>query len=74
MSRPTPGAILEALREAVTIIEPGEVLAVRVSPDVDDATMEFLRDQARAITAEHGVTVLFACGEEFARLKRGDQS
>lgn len=71
MSRPTPGAILEALRESVIIVEPGEILAVRVSPSVDDATMDFLCEQARAVTAEHGVTVLLLAGEEFARLKRG---
>jgi len=68
----TPGAILEALREAVTIIEPGEILAVRVDPCTTDAEFGEMRQRAERVTADHGVTVLFLAGEEFARLKRGE--
>jgi hypothetical protein len=74
MSRPTPGAILEALREAVTIIEPGEILAVRVDPRATDAEFDEMRQRAEQVSTDHGVTVLLLAGEEFARLKRGDPS
>ncbi len=72
MIRPTPGLILEALRDAVTIIEPGEILAVRVDPRTTDAELGEMRQRAGQVAAEHGVTVLLLAGEEFARLKRGD--
>jgi hypothetical protein len=73
-TRLTPGVILEALREAVTIIEPGEVLAVRVAPrSFGDEEWAAAGEQAHRIGAEHGVTVLLVEGEEFARLKRGEQ-
>jgi hypothetical protein len=73
MSRLAPGVILEALREAVTIIEPGEILAVRVDPRTTDAEFEEMRERARLVTAEHGVTVLLLAGEEFARVRRGER-
>ena len=70
MSRLSPGVILEALREAVTIIEPGEILAVRVDPgSCDMAALGQMRDHAECIRAEYGVTVMFVEGGEFARLK-----
>lgn len=73
MSRLTPGEILEALREAVTIIEPGEILAVRVDPRITDAEMGEMRRRAREVGERGGVTVLLLAGEEFARLKRGER-
>lgn len=72
VSRITPGAILEALREAVTIVEPGEVLAVRVAPGTSGADWDALCGRAQHVQAEHGVTVVLLEGEEFARLKAGD--
>jgi len=68
----SPAVILEALREAVTIIEPGEILAVRIAPPVSDQEWDEMRQRAEQITADHGVTVLLLAGEEFARLKRGE--
>lgn len=71
-SRITPGLILEALREAVTIVEPGEVLAVRLAPGTPDDVGDQMKERARAIGTEHGIRVLLLEGEEFARLKAGD--
>lgn len=71
-SKLTPAAILEALREAVTIVEPGEVLAVRVAPGTTDAEWDEMVTRTGGFGTEHGVTVLLLEGEEFARLKAGD--
>jgi len=64
--------LLAAIRECVTVVEPGDVLAVRVSPDTDDATLDYLGEDAERIRAVLGVRLLLVAGEEFARLKAGD--
>ena len=62
-------ALLAAIRQCVTILEPGEVLAVRVPGTLSDSDHGRLRNHAEAIRQAHGVTVLFLPGEEFARIK-----
>ena len=63
--------LLAAVRQCVTVVQPGEVLAVRVAAGTDDLTMDLLGAQAARIRDEHGVAVLFLAGEEFARVKAG---
>jgi hypothetical protein len=70
MSRLSPGVILEALREAVTIVEPGEILAVRIDGRcLSGGDLDRMCDFGRQVKADHGLTVLFVAGEEFARIK-----
>jgi hypothetical protein len=64
--------LLAAIRQCVTVVEPGEILAVRVAASTSDAEMEYLGEQAQRIRAQCGVRVAFVVGEEFARLKAGD--
>lgn len=63
-----PEIVLAAIEECVTVIRPGEVLAVRVPLDLDEAEMESLADGARRLRQSHGVRVVFVAGEEFGRL------
>jgi hypothetical protein len=63
--------LLAAIRQCVTVVEPGEVLAVRVREDAPDDEMAFLMEFAQGIH-EQGVRVLFLRAAEFARLKARD--
>lgn len=73
VTRFAPGVILDALREAVTIVGPDEVLAVRVAPGTTDCEWAELRERAAGIREQHGVGVALIEGVEFARLKRAAQ-
>jgi hypothetical protein len=64
--------LLAAVRQCVTIVEPGEILAVRVAYGTSETEMEYLGEQAQRIREQCGVRVAFVLGEEFARLKAGD--
>ena len=72
MARIERAALLAAIRQCVTVIEPGEVLAVRVSEDTPDDEMAWLAEHAGHIYEQAGTRVLFLRAAEFARLKAGD--
>lgn len=61
----TPGTARDLLRECVTVVKPGEVLAVRLPLDMTATDMDCARDYARRIEAETGIKVAFIPGEEF---------
>lgn len=63
-----PDLILAAIEECVTVVKPGEVLAVRVPPDVDEDTVDGLREGSRQLADASGMTVVFLPGEAFARI------
>jgi hypothetical protein len=64
--------LLAAIRQCVTVVEPGEVLAVRVGEDTPDQEMDFLFGFAGDIRKQSGARVLFLRAAEFARLKARD--
>ena len=69
MARIDRTTLLAAIRDCITVIEPGDVLAVRVGDDLTDEYLDEMADYAGHVTREHGVSVIFVRGEEFARLK-----
>jgi hypothetical protein len=64
--------LLAAIRQCVTVVEPGEVLAVRVAESATDQEMGFLTRFAYDIHEQCGAQVLFLRAAEFARLKARD--
>jgi hypothetical protein len=62
----TPETARELLRECVTVVKPGEVLAVRLPMNMNSQDMERAHDYGKAIERETGVKVAFIPGEEFA--------
>lgn len=70
MTQPDRETVLAAIRECVTVVQPGEVLAVRLrAENIDD--IGHLAGQLREIHDKLGITVLFVEGEEFARIIPG---
>jgi hypothetical protein len=65
--------LLAAIRQCVTVVEPGEVLAVRVSENAADDYLDELNERARDLREVIGVRVVFIQGEEFARLRAGTE-
>lgn len=61
--------LLAAIRQCVTVVGPGEVLAVRVPGDTRDDEMAFFGERAAVLAEDTGVRVLFFRAEEFAVLK-----
>jgi hypothetical protein len=73
MARIEQAALLAAIRECVTVVQPGEVLVVRVPFDLPDDEMYELTERARELRGETGTArIVFVAGEEFARLKAAD--
>lgn len=68
----SPDVLLAALEQAVTVIGPDDILVIRVPFDVDDDEAAALRDSATRAREDLGVRVLFAAGEEFAKIRAGD--
>ena len=66
-----PDIVLAAMAECVTVVHPGEVLAVRVPPDLDPGEVTRLAEQAEHAGETYGVRVLFIAGEEFAVIRSG---
>ena len=64
--------LLAAIRQCVTVVEPGEILAVRLPLDMDLEAADQMAEQAERIGEQSGVQLLFVFGEEFARLKAGE--
>lgn len=64
--------LLAAIRQCVTVVEPGDVLAVRVPENTTDEEMGFLTRFAYDIHEQAGARVLFLRAAEFARLKARD--
>ena len=64
-----PEIVLAAMQECVTIVHPGEILAVRVPPDLDPHEMEQLSEGAERADEIYGVKILFVAGEEFAVIR-----
>lgn len=60
----TPETARALLRECVTVVQPGEVLAVRIPDNWSAAQMDAIQDYADASLA--GIRVAFLPGEEFA--------
>jgi hypothetical protein len=61
----TPETAEALLRECVTVVKPGEVLAVRLPMDFQPADMGRAREYGRQVERETGVKVAFIPGEEF---------
>jgi hypothetical protein len=66
MATLTRAELLAAVRQSVTLVGPGDVLAVRVAADTTDSEMAFLGDRAACLLEETGARVLFFRAEEFA--------
>lgn len=64
----TPDAIRDLIRECVTIVKPGEVLAVRLPLDMTPGDMDRARAYALEVEEQCGVKVAFLPGEEFAAI------
>lgn len=64
----TPEAARELLRECVTVVRPGEVLAVRIPDTWSASDAERVQQQLSGIIAHRklGISVLLLPGEEFA--------
>jgi hypothetical protein len=58
--------LLAAVRESVTVVKPGEVLAVRVPLSFSRGDLDQARAYGRTVEQETGVKVAFLPGEEFA--------
>jgi hypothetical protein len=73
MARIERAVLLAAIRECITVVGPGEVLAVRVPGDLPDEIYGRLAEHAQAIREETGGTarIVFVAGEEFAKLRDG---
>jgi hypothetical protein len=69
MATLTRAEILAAIRQCVTIVGPGETLAVRVTAETCDEEMALIGERAACLHEETGVRVLFFRAEEFAVLK-----
>jgi hypothetical protein len=63
----SPEALLAAVRACVTVVGPGEVLAVRIPPGW--AADRGWQDVAARLHREQGVRVVFLPGEEFAVIR-----
>jgi hypothetical protein len=61
----TPETAKALAREYVTIVKPGEVLAVRLPLDFSPGDVDNAREFARQVERETGVKVTFIPGEEF---------
>jgi hypothetical protein len=61
----TPETAMALAREYVTIVRPGEVLAVRLPMDFRGEAMDRVREFACRVGREAGVKVAFIPGEEF---------
>jgi hypothetical protein len=68
----SPDVLLAALEQAVTVIGPDDILAVRVPVDLDDDEAAALREGAERIRETYGARILFAAGEEFAKIRAAD--
>jgi hypothetical protein len=66
MSAISTEVLLAAISECVTVVKPGEILAVRLSRDLDDDAVTRMRAQAEQARDEFGFRVVFVEGEEFA--------
>jgi hypothetical protein len=66
-----PKVVLAAIEACVTVVKPGEVLAVRVPLDLSEYDFDSLRREAERVREGLGVRILFVAGEEFARIADG---
>lgn len=64
---PDPETVLAAIRECVTVVKPGEVLAVRVPGPCGEEEFAMMREAGER-AREFGVRIIFIEGEQFARL------
>jgi hypothetical protein len=60
----TPETAKALVRECVTIVRPGEVLAVRLPLSFTSGDLDYAREYARTVERETGVKVAFIPGEE----------
>lgn len=67
----TPEIARELLRECVTVVKPGEVLAVRLPLDMNGDDMDRAREYALRVERQSGIKVAFIPGEEFAAVDAG---
>jgi hypothetical protein len=69
----TPDEIRQILRECVTVVKPGEVLVVRVSPDCTPSQVREYQDSLNAVRAAGGITceVLVLPAEELGVAEAG---
>jgi hypothetical protein len=63
-----PEVVLAAIEQCMTVVRPGEALAVRVSKNITEDEVAYLRNCAARAREGTGVTILFIAGEEFARV------
>lgn len=68
----TPEIARELLRECVTVVKPGEVLAVRLPLDMDSGDIARARGYALEVERQSGIKVAFIPGEEFAAVSAED--
>lgn len=69
MARVPRTTLLAAIRECVTVVAPGEVLAVRIGDGTSDDELADMGERAMAIADQDGVRIVLVRGEEFARLR-----
>lgn len=69
--RLTPETVRALLSECVTVVKPGEVLAVRLPLDFSPDDMGHAREYARTVELETGVKVAFIPGDDFAVAQAG---
>lgn len=67
----TPEVITAALEQAVTVVHPGDTLAVSVPVDMDAATLEDLNERVARQLDGTGIRVLFVAAGEFAVIRGG---
>lgn len=67
----TPETAKALVRECVTIVRPGEVLAVRLPLSFTSGDLDYAREYARTVEREAGVKVAFIPGEELGVAQAG---
>lgn len=65
--------VLAAIRECITIIKPGEVLAVRLHPGTDEQTLDLINQRCGDFGRRYGIGLLFVGAEEFAVFQAREQ-
>jgi hypothetical protein len=61
-------AVLAAIKECVAVVQPGEILAVRLDMENREDDIDYLAEQAKQVGDRLGISILFLPGDEFARL------
>ena len=66
-----PDIVLAALGQAITVLHPGDALAVLCPPDLDPVTLDDMNERTTVLLEETSIKVLFVSGDEFAVIRAG---